>query len=68
MSKPDREAMLDRDPVALSIRRQCQLLSLCRSGMTVNQGVNRPPDRGPRIAKFLILLRAHKDSNLGPAD
>jgi putative transposase len=33
MSKPDREAMLDRDPVALSIRRQCQLLSLCRSGV-----------------------------------
>jgi HTH-like domain len=33
MSKPDREAMLDRDHAALSIRRQCQLLSLCRSGV-----------------------------------
>ena len=33
MSKPDREALLDRDHAALSIRRQCQLLSLCRSGV-----------------------------------
>ena len=33
MSKPDREAMLDRDHKALSIRRQCQLLSLCRSSL-----------------------------------
>jgi putative transposase len=31
MSKPDREALLDRDDAVLSIRRQCQLLSLCRS-------------------------------------
>jgi putative transposase len=33
MSKPDREAMLDRDHAALSIRRQCSLLSLARSGV-----------------------------------
>ena len=33
MSKPDREAMLDRDHADLSVRRQCQLLSLCRSGV-----------------------------------
>jgi putative transposase len=33
MSKPDREAMLDRDHKALSIRGQCQLLSLCRSSL-----------------------------------
>ena len=33
MSKPDREAMLDGDHGDLSIRRQCQLLSLCRSGV-----------------------------------
>lgn len=33
MSKPDREAKLDRDRKALSIRRQCQLLSLSRSGV-----------------------------------
>jgi hypothetical protein len=32
MSKPDREAKLDRDHKALSIRRQCLLLSLSRSG------------------------------------
>jgi transposase len=32
MSKPDREAKLDRDHRALSIRRQCPLLSLSRSG------------------------------------
>jgi putative transposase len=33
MSKPDREALLDRNHADLSIRRQCQLLSLCRSGV-----------------------------------
>ncbi len=33
MSKRDREALLDRGHPDLSIRRQCQLLSLCRSGV-----------------------------------
>ena len=33
MSKPDRERMLDRQHRALSIRRQCVLLSLTRSGV-----------------------------------
>ena len=33
MSKPDRTAMLDRDHPVLSIRRQCALLSLARSGV-----------------------------------
>jgi putative transposase len=33
MSKPDREAVLDRAHPKLSIRRQCQLLSLARSGV-----------------------------------
>lgn len=33
MSKPDREAMLDRGRPVLSIRRQCTLLSLARSGV-----------------------------------
>jgi putative transposase len=33
MSKPDRETMLDRDHAVLSIRRQCSLLSLARSGV-----------------------------------
>jgi putative transposase len=32
MSKPDREATLDRGHAALSIRRQCTLLSINRSG------------------------------------
>jgi putative transposase len=33
MSKPDREAMLDRGHPKLSIRRQCALLGLARSGV-----------------------------------
>lgn len=33
MSKPDREAMLDRDHARLSIRRKCVLLGLARSGV-----------------------------------
>lgn len=33
MSQPDREAMLDREHVQLSIRRQCALLALARSGI-----------------------------------
>jgi putative transposase len=37
MSVPDRRAMLDRKPGKLSIRRQCQLLGIARSG------VYRPP-------------------------
>jgi putative transposase len=37
MSAPDRRALIDRDHGALSIRRQCRLLGLARSG------VYRPP-------------------------
>jgi len=33
MSKPDREKKLDRDHPQLSIRRQCQMLALARSGV-----------------------------------
>ena len=33
MSKPDREAMLDRESADLSMRRQCALLRLARSGV-----------------------------------
>ena len=33
MSKPDREKRLERDHPSLSIRRQCSLLSLARSGV-----------------------------------
>jgi putative transposase len=37
MSKPDRRGMLDRVDKVLSIRRQCMLLGIARSG------VYRPP-------------------------
>ena len=37
MSAPDRRALVDRDHSDLSVRRQCQLLSVTRSG------VYRPP-------------------------
>ena len=40
MSTPDRRALLDRDRGPLSIRRQCTLLSIARSG------VYRPPPPG----------------------
>ena len=33
MSRPDREAMLDRAHPVLSVRRQCVLLCLARSGV-----------------------------------
>ena len=33
MSAPDRRAMLDRDHGRLSLRRQCALLGLARSGV-----------------------------------
>ena len=33
MSAPDRRAMLDRADKALSVRRQCALLSVARSGV-----------------------------------
>jgi len=33
MSVPDRRALLDPDHAALSIRRQCRLLGLARSGV-----------------------------------
>jgi len=43
MSKPDREALLDRNHTNLSVRRQCQLLSLSRSGV---YRARRPVDDG----------------------
>ena len=33
MSVPDRRAMLDRGPGKVSIRRQCELLGIARSGI-----------------------------------
>ena len=49
MSKPDRENKLKRDHASLSIRRQCTLLSLARSGVYRER-------RGPR-AEDLALMR-----------
>ena len=49
MSRPDRKAMLDRDRRDLSIRRQCVLLSLARSG------VYRP--QRPANDDDLVLMR-----------
>ena len=49
MSTPDRKALLDRDSERLSIRRQCTLLSLARSG------VYRRP--GPVTEADLALMR-----------
>jgi putative transposase len=45
MSKPDREAMLERDHARLSIRRQCVLLGLARSGVyRLRQAANDDDD------------------------
>jgi putative transposase len=49
MSPPDRRALLDRDHATLSIRRQCALLGLARSG------VYRPPR--PANDNDLVLMR-----------
>ena len=49
MSAPDRRALLDRDHGKLSIRGQCTLLSVARSG------VYRPPR--PANDNNLMLMR-----------
>ena len=49
MSAPDRRALLDRADKALSIRRQCMLLGVARSG------VYRPPR--PANDNDLALMR-----------
>jgi putative transposase len=51
MSKPDREAMLDRAHPKLSVRRQCALLGLCRSG------VYRPKAPANDDADLLLMRR-----------
>jgi putative transposase len=48
MSRPDRITKIDRDARGLSVRRQCTLLGLARSG------VYRPPPR-PTRATWLVL-------------
>jgi putative transposase len=49
MSVPDRRAMIDRAKDDLSVRRQCELLQLSRSG------VYRP--KSPGVANDLVLMR-----------
>jgi putative transposase len=44
MSRPDREAMLDRDSTDLSMRRQCVLLQLARSGVYRQKSAPDPDD------------------------
>jgi putative transposase len=55
MSTPDRRALLDGDHGALSIRRQCMLLSVARSGV---YRAPRPEHDGPREGGDLALMRA----------
>ncbi len=52
MSTPDRRGMLDRADKALSIRRQCMLLGIARSG------VYRPPR--PANDNDLALMRPRR--------
>jgi hypothetical protein len=54
MSAPDRRALLDRDHGKLSIRRQCVLLSLARSGV---YRTPRPANDSPREGGDLALMR-----------
>ena len=49
MSAPDRRALIEREDDRLSVRRQCQLLGIARSG------VYRPPS--PTNAEDLALMR-----------
>ena len=54
MSAPDRRALLDRNHVRLSIRRQCALLSVARSGV---YRPPRPANDSPREGGDLALTR-----------
>jgi putative transposase len=54
MSAPDRRALLDRDHGKLSIRRQCVLLSLARSGV---YRTPRPANDSTREGGDLALMR-----------
>jgi hypothetical protein len=46
MSVPDRHAMLDKGHVVLSVRRQCTLLNLARSGVFMFRADGRDYGRG----------------------
>jgi putative transposase len=58
MSKPDREAMLDRDGADVSIRRQCALLGLARSGVYRQKAAPDPDDLAVmrRIDELYVAL------------
>jgi integrase len=60
MSAPDRRGLLQRDHQSLSIRRQCQLLSVARSS------VYRPPRpvAARRLDKYLTKRRAEEPGGL----
>ena len=59
MSKPDREAMLDRDHPVLSIRRQCDLLWLSRSGVYRAKPPDGEPDDLALMRRIDELFLAH---------
>jgi putative transposase len=58
MSRPDREAMLDRDSTDLSMRRQCVLLQLARSGVSRQKSAPDPDDLAvmKRIDELYLAL------------
>jgi putative transposase len=58
MSRPDREAMLDRDSTDLSMRRQCVLLQLARSGVYRRKSAPDPDDLAvmKRIDELYLAL------------
>jgi putative transposase len=58
MSRPDREAMLDRDSTDLSMRRQCVLLQLARSGVYRQKSAPDPDDLAvmKRIDELYLAL------------
>jgi putative transposase len=64
MSKPDRDAMLDRAHLKLSVRRQCVLLGLSRSGVyRPKKPVNDEADRAlMRRLDELFLAHPFLDS------
>jgi putative transposase len=58
MSRPDREAMLNRDSTDLSMRRQCVLLQLARSGVYRQKSAPDPDDLAvmKRIDELYLAL------------
>src|SRR6476469_9405565 len=56
MSTPDRRGMLDRADKALSIRRQCMLLGIARSGSTGRHDQRPCPDAADRRAVHRLAV------------